>query len=101
MKMIDDAVENSFFAGKYDVPVIKWDVVDVGAGAIISVRFISKKSEYRQGIRMQTDGVIVVNGDQFPSIELWEDTAPERFDIRVESLDGKLHIYNHCCPTVS
>ena len=55
MKLTDIAIESSYFKGKYSFPVIKWDVLNVVDGTTILIRFVSKNSEWRQGIRIQGD----------------------------------------------
>lgn len=85
-------VMNQAFEGRTDV--IKWDIQKITNGQILKITFVSKNSPKRQGVRIATDKGIEVNGEVFPSIQLWEDTAPKEVVCKCYTEDGFLSIYN-------
>lgn len=58
--------------------------------------FIETNSEWRQGFILKTKGAF--KSDKFEEIKnaivFWEDTAPQKFELSVDSKDGMLLIYN-------
>jgi len=87
-----ERIINKAFADRNDV--VKWDVQKVSNGQCIKVTFISKNSSKKQGIRLATDKGIEVNGQVYPSIQLWEDTVPKEVLCKCFTEDGFLSIYN-------
>lgn len=87
-------VENTVFSGKYEKPIIQWDVIDITDSLKMKLRFISVNSTWRQGVWLCSDTGIIVDGQVYKSAMLWSDTAPKVIDITVRSTDGKLHLYN-------
>lgn len=74
--------------------VIKWEVQSVADGQEVKITFLSKNSPYRQGIWLKTDKGIEVMGQNFSSIELWEDTAPKEVLLKCFTNNGVLSFYN-------
>lgn len=61
----------------------------------VTVSFIERNSEWRQGIVIETKGTLEVNSQIIKnSIILWEDTSPKRFTIHIKSKSKELLIYN-------
>jgi len=61
------------------------------------VEFISTKSEWKQGIVLETKGVFefVDDGEKISNgIVLWEHTAPKQVKLTVASKDKTLFVYN-------
>jgi hypothetical protein len=88
---------NKAFAEKGLNNVVLWDVQDIKHEQQIRVKFISKKTSNRQGLWLRTDNGIVIpelSDELFPSITLWEDTAPKEVICKCFSEDGNLSIYN-------
>jgi len=82
------------FKDKGKENVIKWEVQLVSDGQEVKLTFLSKNSPYRQGIWLKTDKGIEVMGQTFPSIELWEDTAPKEVFLKCFTDNGLLSFYN-------
>lgn len=74
--------------------VVKWDVLPVQNGEIIKVIFESISSNWRQGIWLQTDKGIGVNGELCESVTLWADTAQEEVLCQCFTDNGLLNVYN-------
>ncbi len=89
-----ERIYNKAFADRGRENVILWDVQKVENGQLIKVTFMGKNSPYHQGIRLATDIGIEVNGQVYPSIMLWEHTAPKEVICRCLTNDGLLSIYN-------
>ncbi len=88
---------NQAFAEKGLHNVIKWDVQNIEDGQEIKVEFISKGSPHRQGVWLRTDNGIVIpslSNEKYPSISLWEDSAPKELICRCYTSNGYLSIYN-------
>lgn len=61
----------------------------------VKVTFLSVRSEWRQGIVLQTKGNFEVNGQIINhKVVLWEHTAPKEVELIVKSKDQMLFIYN-------
>lgn len=59
------------------------------------IEFISTNSKWRQGIVLQTNGSFDINGRKFPEkIIFWEHTAPKIIELKINSKDHILLIYN-------
>ncbi len=59
------------------------------------LRFISTKSEWEQGIFIETKGHFEVNGKKIQnSIVLWDSTSPKEVDFFVNSKSKSILIYN-------
>ncbi len=89
-----ERIYNKDFASRGREDVVLWDVQKIGDGQLIKVTFISKNSQYHQGIRLATDKGIEVNGQTYPSIMLWEHSAPKDVICKCFTDDGLLSIYN-------
>ena len=74
-----------------------WDVIEINNEQSLKIRFISKNSKNRQGIRLAIDagdGHIEVNRISSKGVELWEDTAPKEFTCKCFTNEGLLSVYN-------
>jgi hypothetical protein len=88
---------NDAFAEKGLNNVVLWDVQNIKDGQLIRVKFISNSSPHRQGLWLRTDEGIVIpelSDEIFPSITLWEDSAPKEVICKCFSKDGNLSVYN-------
>ncbi|MCM2535010.1 hypothetical protein NDK43_25050 [Neobacillus pocheonensis] len=97
MEIGQKKIFNDAFAEKGLNNVILWDVQNIKDGQLIRVKFISKSSPHRQGLWLITDKGIVIpelSDEIFPSISLWEDTAPKEVICKCYSQDGNLSLYN-------
>ena len=95
MQVGKEKIYNKSFEGRNDV--IMWDVIEIKNEQLLKIRFISKNSKNRQGIRLAIDageGHIEINGVSNKSMELWEDIAPKEFICKCCSNKGLLSVYN-------
>ena len=95
MQLGKEKIFNKSFEGRNDV--IKWDVIEINNEQLLEIRFISKNSKNRQGIRLAIDvgeGYIEINGISNKGMELWQDTAPKEVICKCCSSEGLLSIYN-------
>jgi len=60
----------------------------------LCVFFEAANSPWRQGIWMKCDRGIEINGETYPGVNLWSDTAPVPTVFTCRTGDGKLHLYN-------
>jgi hypothetical protein len=74
--------------------VIKWEVMRVEDGDDLSLQFESVESTWRQGVWLQTDSGLLVNGIKAPSVTLWQDTAPVVVQFTCFTRNGFLSFYN-------
>lgn len=93
MKLPDFAVENAVLSQRCGQRVVKWDILQVRNGLKARLRFIAKNSAWRQGVWLKTNKGISIDGEDYTSIVLWEDTAPGTTELTVMTDDGKLHLY--------
>jgi len=62
---------------------------------VLKVTFLSKNSDWKQGIVLQTKGVFNINGQKLANkVILWEQTAPKEVHAKVKSKDKILFVYN-------
>jgi hypothetical protein len=61
---------------------------------LLTLTFESKDSPWRQGVWLKTDAFLVVNQQQCPSVQLWQDAAPNEVLIECHTQNGWLHVYN-------
>lgn len=97
MEIGQEKIYNEAFAEKGLNNVILWDVQNIKDGQLIRVKFISKSSQHRQGLWLRTDEGIVIpelSVEIFPSVTLWEDTAPKEVICKCFSKNGNLSVYN-------
>ncbi|MPN17813.1 hypothetical protein SDC9_165168 [bioreactor metagenome] len=95
MQVGKQKIYNNSFEGRNDV--LMWDVLEINNEQLLKIKFISKNSKNRQGIRLAIDvgdGYIEVNGIANKGVELWEDTAPKEFICKCFSNEGMLSVYN-------
>ena len=86
---------NKNFPGRDDV--VLWDVVEIEHEQIIKITFVSKNSDFRQGIRLGIDmgkGYIEIEGVRYIAETLWADTTPKEVVCRCISSAGLLRVFN-------
>jgi len=59
----------------------------------LCVFFEAANSPWRQGIWIRCDRGIEINGETYPGVNLWSDTAPVPTVFTCRTGDGKLHLY--------
>jgi hypothetical protein len=75
--------------------VLKPEVTPVTAGETLTIRFQSASGEWRQGIWLAVNGELALNGARGDQLEIWADTAPREFKVKVlRNEDGLLRLYN-------
>ena len=89
-----ERVLNNAFKERGRENVVKIDVLPVHDGELLKVVFEEQKSPWRQGVFLKTDTFVVVNKQQCPSVQVWQDSAPENVLIECHTKDGILHLYN-------
>ena len=61
----------------------------------IRITFLSTKSDWKQGICLDTKGKFIIEGEVVPKATvLWEYTAPKVVEMSVESKDKQLLVWN-------
>lgn len=76
-------------------PVVMLDVIPVVAGETLRVRFKGTSGKWRQGIWLGVDGELDIGGTRADQVEIWTDTAPRSFDVKVlKTRDGLLRLHN-------
>lgn len=75
-------------------PVLLIDAIPITSGDCLTLRLESQQSPWRQGVYLDTAGMLEIAGEQSPTFVLWRDTAPPAVQIRVLSTDGYLRLYN-------
>lgn len=94
MQFPTEPVISKYFSQQGDPTVIKWEVLSVCDGEILTLSFESVASSSRQGVWMRCDGGIEIDNQIFPEVTLWSDTAPSQVKFTCHSKDGHLHLYN-------
>lgn len=90
-----EPVLNRELTREFGKPVVKLEVLPIAAGETLKVRFSGTSGGWRQGIWLGVDGELEVAGARGDQFEIWTDTAPPTFDVRVLSTtDGLLRLYN-------
>ncbi len=89
-----ERVINSAFKEKGRENVVKIEIFSINDGEVLKLTFESINSPWRQGVWMKTDEHLLVDKQQCPSIELWNDTAPKEVMIKCHTKSGRLHLYN-------
>lgn len=74
--------------------IVMVDVFPVKDGEVLSLAFESVNSSWRQGVRIQAEGYLVVNSIESPAMEVWYDTAPKNMQIECHTSSGLVHVYN-------
>ena len=95
MMVGNEKIYNKSFTGRDDI--VMWDVIEIAKEQQLKIKFISKNSKNRQGIRLAIDigeGFIDINGIKNKGMEIWEDTAPNEFVCTCFSDSGLLSVYN-------
>jgi len=82
------------FAERGVAGIVKWEVLPVADGEKLCVFFEATNSPWRQGIWMRCDRGIEINGETYPSVNLWSHTAPVPTAFTCRTGEGKLHLYN-------
>ncbi len=95
MKLPSKTVLNSQLMAQLGKPVVMLDVVPVAAGETLHITFASQSGDWRQGIWIAVDGELEIAGQGASQMEIWTDTAPPTFDVKVlRTTDGLLRLYN-------
>lgn len=95
MRLPSEPVLNRELTAETGRPVVKLEVLPVTAGEVFRVTFKGQSGDWRQGIWMGVDGELEVVGLRADQMELWTDTAPRTFEVKVlRAEDGLLRLYN-------
>lgn len=71
------------------------DRVAIPNGQKLKVTFVTVNSDWRQGVRIDTDGSLDVDGETIKkAVLLWYDTAPHEVPITVYTKKGELWVKN-------
>jgi len=95
MQVGTEKIYNQAFEGRTDI--ISWDVIRIENEQLLKIRFISKNSNNRQGVRLAIDvgdGHLEINGISKKGMELWEDTAPKEIICKCHTKSGLVSVYN-------
>ena len=72
-----------------------FDRIAISDNQEVTLKFESIGSDWRQGVRISTDGSFEINNQKIrKSIVLWHDTAPPEVALRVHTNSGELRIIN-------
>ena len=66
-------------------------------GQVEHLKLVFEKADVnqrRQGVSLETDGMITIGGTEARHVHLWYDTAPQEVKIKVQSSSGVLRVYN-------
>jgi hypothetical protein len=74
--------------------VVQIEALDLQPGQTVDVQFESVASPWRQGLWLDTDGVLRVGDTAAAQLVLWAETAPPDVRITCEASDGLLRFYN-------
>lgn len=66
--------------------------VDLDVDSIVTVRRISASSDRRQGLALDADEPLSINGIDKPRLVLWADSAPD--EVEAEAAAGRLTLWN-------
>ncbi len=94
IELPDKRVLNSGFKEKGRNDVVKIEIFPIHDGDLLKLTFESKNSPWKQGVWLKTDEHLVVNQQESPSVQLWEDVAPNEVLIECHTRNGCLHLYN-------
>lgn len=90
-----EPVLNHELTSEIGKPVVMLDVIPVVAGETLRVRFKGTSGKWRQGIWLGVDGELDIGGTRADQVEIWTDTAPRSFDVKVlKTRDGLLRLHN-------
>jgi hypothetical protein len=70
------------------------DVLPIAQGQTFCLEFLGADGDWRQGVWLATEGELEAQGAATSQFVLWEDTAPEVVEVRVNATDGLLRLYN-------
>ena len=87
-------VMNSAFKDKGREDVVMIEAYPIQDGERIKLTFEGMNSSWRQGVWLKSDKHLVVNQQECPSVQLWQDTVPNQVLIECRTQDGCLHLYN-------
>jgi hypothetical protein len=82
------------FADRGFDDVVKIDVWPVADGERLVLAFEAVTSRSRQGVFLSSDGYLTINGQDFSSVSLWQDTSPKEVAIECHTKQSILHVYN-------
>lgn len=94
MRLPAERAMNNDLSEQLGRPVVRFEVVPVGAGQVVTLSFDSVNSDWRQGIWLGTEGGLRVNGVENSQLVVWHDSAPEVVRVEVAETDGLLRFYN-------
>jgi hypothetical protein len=95
MRLPNEPVLNEQLTTAVGRPVITFEVIGVSDGDRITVRFIGKSGNWRQGIWIGVAGALEIHGTRADQFEIWADTAPPEFTVDVvRAEDGLMRLYN-------
>lgn len=91
MMLPSGPVLNKDLIAEQGQPVVKLEVIPIAEGETLTVRFKGTSSEWRQGIWLGVEGELEVAGARGDQFEIWTDTAPPSFAVKVlKTEDGLL-----------
>lgn len=66
--------------------------VDLDVDSVVTLRRIAASSDRRQGLALDADTALSVNGIDKPRLVLWNDSAPD--EVEVKAVAGRLTLWN-------
>ena len=87
-----ERVYNKSFEDRDDV--IHWDIFNVEDGEILQLSFVSKNSEWMQGVWLMCDQGISINQEMHTSVYLWYSDPPPTWEFTCHSSNSFLSVYN-------
>jgi hypothetical protein len=95
MPLPSEPVLNRELTNELGTPVVKFEVIPIAPGETLKVGFKGTSGEWRQGIWLGVDGELEIGGTRADQFEIWTDTAPSSFEVKVlNTHDGLLRLYN-------
>jgi hypothetical protein len=95
MRLPSEAVVNEDLSVETGQRVILLDVLSIAPGETIRVEVVEASGAWRQGIWLGVDGELDIAGAHADQFEIWADTAPRSFEVKVlRTTDGFLRLYN-------
>lgn len=95
MSLPSEPVLNLELSAKIGKPVLKLEVLPVHSGETLRITFKGQSGDWRQGLWMGVEGELEIAGVRADQVEVWTDTAPPMFDVKVvRAEDGRLRLYN-------
>lgn len=85
---------NPAFAERGREDVVMIDVLTIRDGEHLKLVFEKTNSKWSQGVWMLTDRGLLVNDRLCPSVNIWQEGAPQEVLIQCHTEDGILSLYN-------